>query len=34
MLRNMYKKDEIDTPLSYADYYYLEAMKRYINIAP
>jgi rhamnogalacturonyl hydrolase YesR len=31
---NWPKKDEIDTPLSYADYYYLEAMKRYINIAP
>ncbi len=26
---NWPKKDEIDAPLSYADYYYLEAMKRY-----
>ncbi len=23
---------EIDTPLNYADYYYLEAMKRYLDI--
>ncbi len=25
-------KDEIDTPISYADYYYLEALKRYKNV--
>lgn len=29
---NWPKKSEIDTPLSYADYYYLEALLRYKNI--
>jgi len=29
---NKPKKSEIDTPLSYADYYYLEALKRYRSI--
>ncbi len=28
---NWPKKDEIDVPISYADYYYLEALKRYIE---
>jgi len=28
---NWPKKSEIDTPLSYADYYYLEALGRYIK---
>ena len=25
---------EIDTPINYADYYYLEAMKRYLDLKP
>lgn len=29
---NWPKKSEIDVPISYADYYYLEALKRYINV--
>jgi len=29
---NMPKKSEVDAPLSYADYYYLEALKRYIEL--
>jgi len=28
---NWPKKDEIDVPIAYADYYYLEALKRYIE---